>query len=117
MAQDKTARRQRIKSRFKSTIIGTAARPRLSVFRSNKQIYAQLIDDESGRTVASASSLGNKATQKDTKIEQAKVVGKEIATEAKKAGISSAVFDRNGYLYHGRIKTLAESVRENGVTI
>jgi len=117
MAQDKTARRQRIKSRFKSTIIGTAVRPRLSVFRSNKQIYAQLIDDESGRTVVSASSLGNKAAQKDTKVEQAKVVGKEIATEAKKAGISSAVFDRNGYLYHGRIKTLAESVRENGLTI
>lgn len=117
MAHDKTARRRRIKSRFKQTIIGTAERPRLSVFRSNKQIYVQLIDDESGRTLASAKSLGDKGAQKENKIEQAKIVGKEIAAAAKKAGISSAIFDRNGYLYHGRIKSLAESVRENGLTI
>jgi len=117
MAQDKTARRQRIKNRFKSTIVGTAKRPRLSVYRSNKQIYAQLIDDENGRTIASSSSLGDKAAQKDNKTEQAKIVGKEIAAAAKKAGIANAVFDRNGYLYHGRIKSLAEAARENGITI
>lgn len=117
MAQDKLARRKRIKTRFKQTIIGTAERPRMSVFRSNKQIYVQLIDDKNGRTVASAKSLGDKNAQKENKVEQAKIVGKEIAAQAKKAGISSVVFDRNGYLYHGRIKSLAESVRENGLTI
>lgn len=117
MVNNKSQRRQRIKNRFKQTITGTAERPRLSVFRSNKQIYAQLIDDINGRTVASAKSLGDKAAQKDNKIEQAKIVGKEIAAMAKKAGISSVVFDRSGYLYHGRIKSLAESARENGLTI
>ncbi|MBL4752622.1 MAG: 50S ribosomal protein L18 [Flavobacteriales bacterium] len=116
MAQDKSSRRLRIKTRFKNTIVGTSERPRLSVFRSNKQIYAQLIDDESGRTVASASSLLDKKA-KGTKIEQAQLVGKEIAEKAKKAKISRAVFDRNGYLYHGRVKSLAESARENGLTI
>jgi len=116
MSQDKSARRQRIKSRFKKILLGTAERPRLSVFRSNKQIYAQLIDDESGSTLASASSLENNEA-KGNKIEQAKLVGKEIAEKAKKAKILTAIFDRNGYLYHGRIKSLAESARENGLTI
>ena len=116
MAQDKSARRLRIKSRFKNTIVGTSERPRLSVYRSNKQIYAQLIDDESGHTVASASSLVDKKA-KGTKIDQAKLVGKEIAEKAKKVKISRVVFDRNGYLYHGRVKSLAESARENGLTI
>ena len=116
MAQDKSARRLRIKSRFKSTIIGTAARPRLSVFRSNKQIYAQLIDDEKGSTIASASSLEDKKA-KGNKTEQAKLVGKEIAEKAIKAKITTVVFDRNGYLYHGRVKSLADAARENGLTI
>jgi len=116
MSQDKSARRLRIKSRFKNTLIGTAERPRLSVFRSNKQIYAQLIDDENGNTLASASSLEDKKA-KGNKIEQAMLVGKEIAEKAKKAKISTAIFDRNGYLYHGRVKSLAESARENGLTI
>lgn len=116
MSQDKSARRLRIKSRFKNTLVGTAERPRLSVFRSNKQIYAQLIDDENGDTIASASSLEDNKT-KGNKIEQAKLVGKEIAEKAKKAKISTVIFDRNGYLYHGRVKSLAESARENGLTI
>ena len=116
MAIDKSARRLRIKSRFKSTLIGTAERPRLSVFRSNKQIYAQLIDDENGKTIASASSLEDKKTN-GNKIEQAKLVGKDIAEKAKKAKISTVIFDRSGYLYHGRVKSLAESARENGLTI
>ena len=117
MSQDKSARRLRIKSRFKNTLIGTAERPRLSVFRSNKQIYAQLIDDENGDTIASASSLLEDKKTKGNKIEQAKLVGKEIAEKAKKAKISTVIFDRNGYLYHGRVKSLAESARENGLTI
>jgi len=116
MGQDKSARRLRIRSRFKSTVAGTAERPRLSVFRSNKQIYAQLIDDENGSTIASASSLEDKKA-KGNKIDQAKLVGKEIAEKAKKAKISTVVFDRSGYLYHGRIKSLAEAARENGLTI
>lgn len=116
MAIDKSARRLRIKSRFKSTLIGTAERPRLSVFRSNKQIYAQLINDENGKTIASASSLEDKKAS-GNKIEQAKLVGKDIAEKAKKAKISTVIFDRSGYLYHGRVKSLAESARENGLTI
>ena len=116
MAIDKSARRLRIKSRFKRTLIGTAERPRLSVFRSNKQIYAQLIDDANGKTIASASSLEDKKAS-GNKIEQAKLVGKEIAEKAKKAKISTVIFDRSGYLYHGRVKSLAESARENGLTI
>ena len=116
MAIDKSTRRLRIKSRFKSTLIGTAERPRLSVFRSNKQIYAQLIDDENGKTIASASSLEDKKAS-GNKIEQAKLVGKDIAEKAKKAKISTVIFDRSGYLYHGRVKSLAESARENGLTI
>ena len=116
MAIDKSARRLRIKSRFKSTLIGTAERPRLSVFRSNKQIYAQLIDDENGKTIASASSIEDKKAS-GNKIEQAKLVGKDIAEKAKKAKISTVIFDRSGYLYHGRVKSLAESARENGLTI
>ena len=117
MVLNKTNRRQRIKDRLKKTIVGTAKRPRLSVYRSNKQIYAQLIDDENGKTIASSGSLGEKGTKTDNKIEQAKFVGKSIAEKAKKAGISTVVFDRNGFLYHGRIKSLAEAARESGLTI
>jgi large subunit ribosomal protein L18 len=106
--------RQKIKMRIRKTIVGTAERPRMSVFRSNKQIYVQLIDDNTGSTISAASSqdLGN---DKVTKVEQAKLVGAEIAKKAKDAGIETVVFDRNGYLYHGRIKSLAEAAREGGL--
>ena len=89
--------------------------PRLTVFRSNKQIYAQLIDDSKGVTLVAASSYNNKKADNLAKIEQASVVGKEIAEKAVKAGINSVVFDRNGYLYHGRVKSLADSAREGGL--
>ena len=115
MAFSKLNRRAKIKRRIRKKISGTAQSPRLTVFRSNKQIYAQLIDDTQGVTLASASSYNNKATDKLAKIEQAAVVGKEIAEKAVKAGITSVVFDRNGYLYHGRVKSLADSAREGGL--
>ncbi len=91
---------------------GTAERPRLSVFRSNKQIYAQVINDLTGKTVASASSLG---LDKMPKIDQAKKVGELVAEKAKTAGVETVVFDRNGYLYHGRIQALADAAREGGL--
>lgn len=95
---------------------GTPERPRLTVFRSNKQIYAQLVDDTTGTTMVSASSRESGiAEQKVTKIEQAKMVGKSIAEKAIAAGIESVVFDRNGYLYHGRVKSLADASREGGL--
>jgi large subunit ribosomal protein L18 len=112
----KSYRRLRIKNRIRKTIKGTEQRPRLSVFRSNKEIYAQIINDVTGTTLVSASSmLETIENQKITKIEKAKLVGKELATKAKEAGITSVVFDRNGYLYHGRVKSLAESSREEGL--
>ena len=116
MAFSKVNRRAKIKRRIRKKISGTSATPRLSVFRSNKQIYAQIIDDSTGKTLVSASSYNNKAA-KGTKVEQAAVVGKEVAEKAKKAGIDKAVFDRNGYLYHGRVKSLADSVREGGLKL
>jgi large subunit ribosomal protein L18 len=94
-------------------VSGTAQKPRLTVFRSNTQIYAQLIDDVTGVTVAAASSLGLK--EKVTKIEQAAKVGALVAKVAQEAGISEVVFDRNGYLYHGRVKQLADAAREAGL--
>ena len=109
----KLERRSKIKARIRKKISGTAERPRLTVFRSNTQIYAQLIDDVNGVTLASASSLGNK--DKVTKTEQAAVVGKLIAKNAVAAGIQEVVFDRNGYLYHGRVKQLADAAREGGL--
>ncbi len=115
MAFSKLNRRAKIKRRIRKKISGTSAVPRLSVYRSNKQIYAQLIDDNKGVTLVAASSYKNKATEKVNKISQAAVVGKDIAQKATKAGIESVVFDRNGYLYHGRIKSLAESAREGGL--
>ncbi len=115
MAFSKLKRRAKIKRRIRKNITGTSSTPRLSVYRSNKQIYAQLIDDSTGTTIASAGTLNNKAATKGTKIEQAAVIGKEIAEKAKKAGIESVVFDRNGYLYHGRVKSLADSAREGGL--
>ena len=115
MAFSKLNRRAKIKRRIRKKITGTAQSPRLTVFRSNKQIYAQLIDDSKGVTLVSASSYNNKAADKLAKIEQAAIVGKEIAEKAVKAGITSVVFDRNGYLYHGRVKSLADSAREGGL--
>jgi large subunit ribosomal protein L18 len=115
MALTKLERRIRIKRRVRKVVSGTGERPRLSVYRSNKQIYAQLIDDAKGVTIASASSLKNEAAQKVTKIEQAQLVGKSIAEVAKKAGVENCVFDRNGYLYHGRVKALADAAREGGL--
>ena len=115
MAFSKTKRRAKIKRRIRKKITGTSKMPRLSVYRSNKQIYAQIIDDSKGLTLASASSYKNKAAEKGNKIEQATVVGKELAEKALKAGVEGVVFDRNGYLYHGRVKSLADSARESGL--
>lgn len=114
MAFSKVNRRAKIKRRIRKNISGTPSVPRLSVFRSNKQIYAQVIDDTTGTTLVSASSYNNKAAN-GTKIEQAAAVGKEIAEKAIKAGVEAVVFDRNGYLYHGRVKSLADSAREGGL--
>ena len=115
MAFSKEARRAKIRKRIRASVKGTASRPRLSVFRSNSQIYAQIIDDLKGVTIASASSLVMKDAQKIAKVDQAKLVGKQIAERAKAAGISEVVFDRGGYLYHGRIKSLADAAREAGL--
>jgi large subunit ribosomal protein L18 len=109
----KAKARLRIKTRVRGRVQGTAERPRLTVFRSNKQIYAQVIDDLAGRTLAAASSLGDDA--KGAKLDQAATVGKLIAEKAQAAGITQVVFDRNGYLYHGRIQKLAEAAREGGL--
>ncbi len=109
-------RRFRIKQRIRKTAIGSSERPRLTVYRSNKGIYAQLINDADGTTLAAASSSTKGiADQKVAKIEQAKLVGNLIAEKAKEIGIESVVFDRNGYLYHGRVKSLAEGAREGGL--
>ena len=116
MALTKRERRNRIKSRIRSKISGTSEIPRMSVFRSNKQIYAQIVDDKTGKTILAASSKEKEiADQKVNKIDQAKLVGKSIAGKAKDKGIENVVFDRNGYLYHGRIKSLADAARENGL--
>lgn len=116
MALTKQARRDRIKKRIRKVVFGTTESPRLSVFRSNKQIYAQIIDDLSGKTLVAASSLDKSiADAKVTKIEQAALVGKLIAEKAKAVNIESVVFDRNGYLYHGRVKSIADAAREGGL--
>ena len=112
MAFSREARRQKIKTRVRKNLAGTPERPRLSVFRSNTGMYAQIIDDEAGRTLVSASSLKDKKANGVPKLEQAKMVGQAIAEKAKAAGIEKVVFDRNGYLYHGRVKALAEAARE-----
>ena len=106
-------RRTRIKAHIRHKVSGTAQKPRMTVFRSNTQIYAQLIDDVNGKTLVSASSLGLK--EKVTKIEQASKVGALVAKVAQEAGITEVVFDRNGYLYHGRVKQLADAAREAGL--
>ncbi|MES2628905.1 MAG: 50S ribosomal protein L18 [Bacteroidota bacterium] len=115
MALTKENRRLRIKRRIRKVVSGTTARPRLAVFRSNKQIYAQLIDDVSGKTIVSASSLKDAAAQSLNGKDQATHVGKTIAEKAKAAGITAVVFDRGGYLYHGRVQSLAEAAREAGL--
>lgn len=114
MAGKNNERRSRIKMGIRRKMEGTSDRPRLSVFRSNKGIYAQIIDDIKGVTLASASTteLGEKAT---LTVESSKSVGKKIAEKAKASGIESIVFDRNGYLYHGNIKAFAEGAREGGL--
>ena len=115
MKLTKEARRLRIKRRIRKVVKGSAERPRLSVFRSNKEIYAQLIDDESGLTLGATSSLNKGDLHNIAKMDQAAKVGVAIAELAKGKGINSVVFDRNGYLYHGRVKALAEAAREAGL--
>jgi len=112
----KEARRRRIKMRISKKFNGTADRPRLCVYRSDKEIYAQIIDDVKHVTIMSVSSLSKELKgQKLSKTDKSKEVGKLIAKKALEAGIDTVVFDRNGYLYHGRIKALADSARENGL--
>ena len=111
--ESKNVMRTKRHRKIRQTLAGTATTPRLCVFRSNTSIYAQLIDDEKGVTLASSSSLELKV--KNNNVEAAKAVGKDIADKAKKAKIKTVVFDRGGYLYHGRVKALAEAARENGL--
>lgn len=117
MALTKTARRLRIKRRIRRRIHGTQVRPRMSVFRSNKEIYVQFVNDDEGRTLCSASSRAKDIAElgKMTKIEQAQHVGKKAAEAAKAQGIEAVVFDRNGYQYHGRVRALADAAREGGL--
>jgi len=116
MALTKNQRRTRIKNRIRKVVSGTEARPRLSVFRSNKEIYAQLVDDVTGKTITAASSRDKEiAAAKGNKTEKAALVGKTIAEKALKAGVETISFDRGGYLYHGRVKSLAEGAREAGL--
>lgn len=113
---NKSSARQKIRYRIRKKISGTAQRPRLSVFRSNTDIYAQLIDDTNGVTIAAASSRQKDiAAQKAPKIEKSKLVGEAIGRKAKELGLSSVVFDRSGYVYHGRVKAVAEGAREAGL--
>ena len=112
----KLERRQKIRFRIRHKVSGTAQKPRLSVFRSNKDIYAQLIDDEAGVTLAAASSRDKDiSAQKGTKIEKSKLVGQAIGRKAVDLGLTTVVFDRGGNLYHGRVKNLAEGAREAGL--
>jgi len=113
---DKAARRQKIKARSRATVHGTPERPRLCVFRSLSQIYAQLIDDQSGKTIVAVSTMSKEnAGLTGTKTEVSAAVGKQIAEKAVAKGISNVVFDRNGFRYHGRIKALADGAREAGL--
>ncbi|MBT7620406.1 MAG: 50S ribosomal protein L18 [Flavobacteriales bacterium] len=116
MKESRKDKRQGIRYRIRKTISGSAETPRLAVFRSNKQIYAQLIDDNEGTTIASASSNEKSIVDKKVnKTEQAQLVGTLIGEKAKEAGVKSVKFDRGGFLYHGRIKCLADSARETGL--
>ncbi len=115
MALTKTQRRTRIRNRIRKNVNGDAQIPRLSVFRSNKEIYAQLIDDVSGKTLAAASSMDKGLAKEGTKSDIAKAVGVALAKKAAEAGVEQCAFDRGGYLYHGRVKALAEGAREGGL--
>ena len=116
MALTKNQRRIRIKNRIRKIVSGTEARPRLTVFRSNKEIYAQIVDDVNGKTISAASSRDKDiSSAKGNKSEVAALVGKAIAEKALKAGVETIAFDRGGYLYHGRVKSLAEGAREAGL--
>ena len=112
MTTAKIERRIKIKYRIRKKVFGTLERPRMSVFRSNKQIYVQVINDEEGKTIVSASSLGLEAMPK---VQQAEKVGELIAKKALEAGVTAVGFDRNGYLYHGRVKQLADAARNGGL--
>ena len=116
MRLSKRDRRTRIKNRIRKIISGTESNPRLSVFRSNKEIYAQLIDDSNGKIIVASSSRDkNIDKDKSNKTELASLVGKDIAEKAIKKGVKQASFDRSGYLYHGRVKSLADGAREVGL--
>jgi large subunit ribosomal protein L18 len=116
MALTKNERRIRIKSRIRKVVSGTETRPRLAVFRSNKEIYAQVVDDVTGKTLAASSSRDKEiAKSKGNKTETAALVGKAVAEKAMTAGVETISFDRGGYLYHGRVKSLAEGAREAGL--
>jgi len=117
MAISKTAKRKKIHLRIRKNIKGVATKPRLSIFRSNKAIYCQLIDDSNGTTITSASSAEDTIEKSGNKVDQAKAVGQLIADRAKAANIDHVLFDRSGYLYHGRVKALAEGARENGLKL
>src|SRR5690348_1862414 len=114
----KVLRRQKIRYRIRKKVAGTASQPRLSVFRSNNEIYVQLIDDNTGTTLTAASSRDKDiAAQKGTKTEKSALVGQAIARKALALGIKECVFDRGGYLYHGRVKALADGAREGGLQV
>jgi len=116
MSLTKSERRVRIKRRIRKRIFGTPERPRMSVYRSNKQISVQIIDDLNSKTIVAASSLDKELAEANgTKCDMAVQVGKIIAEKAIKTGVSAVVFDRNGYLYHGRVKSLADAARSNGL--
>ncbi len=118
MALTKLDRRLRIKRRIRKVVEGSAERPRMSVFRSNKEIYAQLIDDKTGKTLLAVSSRDKDlASVKGNKVEVAQAVGKAVAEKALANGISAVSFDRNGYLYHGRVKSIADGAREGGLKL
>ena len=107
--------RTRVRYRIRKKVSGTSQKPRLSVFRSNKEIYAQIIDDTTGITIAASNSRGKDVESKGNKVEIAKLVGLSLASKAKSKGIEKVVFDRGGYLYHGRVKAIAEGAREGGL--
>lgn len=116
MAFSKQDRRNKIRKRIRKDITGTQSRPRLAVFRSNKEIYAQIVDDVDGKTLVAASSRDKDVTSAEgTKVDKATLVGKKLAEKALKAGIETISFDRGGYLYHGRVKSLADGAREGGL--
>ncbi len=117
MAFNKALRRQKIRYKIRNKIAGSAERPRISVFRSNKYIYGQVIDDDKGVTLAKVSSKEETVSSEGSKKEIAKAAGMQLAERAKAAGVSEVVFDRSGYLYHGRIQAFAEGLREGGLNL